>query len=185
MISSVGLPIQTYLTEKLSSTTTAHSGKSTPLTSETYSGDDHSKVKPLRERFVQQIDSVAGNTEDAERLLRDYSKPDSGGLFYAVGSDLNTINTDMSRRVDRISQLFNAENANVENQKSKMIAEGRAIGKMPQDILNDIVSLYDSQSELFKLGKGWDGEIFAFDSSSPTGYAHIKKYTSDVIDIKA
>jgi hypothetical protein len=142
-----------------------------------YQSSDHSKVRSLRSSFVDRINSVKGNTKDSESLLRDYAKPESGGILYAVGKeDIYTMNPDTMRRIDRISQLYKAENANVENRKSKMITEGRAMGQSAQDILNDIVSLYDSQSELFKLGKGWDGDVFAFDSASPEGFARTIRY---------
>jgi len=153
------------------------------VNSHAYKETDHSTVRPLRDGFVGQLNKVAGNDEEAENLLRNWARPDSGGLFSAGLPDLK--NSDAMRRFDRISQLFTAESRQVESQRTALIAKGRDMGKPPQEILKDVFDLYDSQSDLFKFGRGWNGDVFAFDKSSPAGYERALRFSSDVIDKQA
>lgn len=94
------------------------------------------------------------------------------------------MDTGAIRRIDPINEIFNQEFKQVESQTANILAEGRA-GKKPQEILEDIFNLYDSQSELFKTGRGWDGQLFSINADNPSGYQLTLKYTSDVIDIQA
>jgi len=168
---------QSQQTQKISANREAY------VNSRAYKETDHSTVRPQRDGFIGQLNKVAGNDEKAENLLRNWARPDSGGMFSAGLPDLK--NPDAMRRLDRISQLFTAESRQVESQKTELIAKGRDMGKLPQEILKDVFDLYDSQSDLFKFGRGWDGDVFAFDQSSPAGYERMLHYSSDVVDTMA
>jgi hypothetical protein len=90
------------------------------------------------------IDSVSENDKAAEELLKNYSKPDCGGCLFAVssGSLEEKIDTIAIRRMDRINELFNREFRQVQVQTADIISEGSSAGKKPQEILEDIYSLY-------------------------------------------
>ena len=116
--------------------------------------------------------------------MRDYSKPESGGILVSVSGMPDLKNTEAVRRFQRINQLFEQENKQVESLKSDIISQGKSEGKKAQDILYDLVKMYDSQSELFKLGRGWEGDLFSFNDSSAGGWSKTLQYTPDVIDTK-
>lgn len=102
-----------------------------------------------------------------------------------LGGLLNLHDPRAMERNSRISSLFQAEQVDVEKQKTEMISIGRSEGKSAEEILYDIVSLYDSQSDFFKTDIGWNGDVFAFDSSSPEGLARTLQYVTDSINIRA
>ncbi|HEB68429.1 MAG TPA: hypothetical protein ENI88_02285 [Desulfobulbus sp.] len=141
-------------------------------------------VFPLRDRQINLIKKTSGDDKAAERLLRDYSKPESGGILVSVSGMPDLKNTEAVRRFQRINQLFEQENKQVESLKSDIISQGKNEGKKAQDILYDLVKMYDSQSELFKLGRGWEGDLFSFNNSSAEGWSKTLQYTPDVIDTK-
>ena len=178
--SQAGYAPTVYQPMQLSQRTTV--AKESYVNSRAYKETDHSTVRPLRDGFINQLDKVAGNDEEAESLLRNWAKPDSGGLFFAGLPDLK--NPDAMRRFNRISQLFTAESEKVENQKTELIAKGRDMGKKPQEIMQEMIDLYDAQSDIYKFGRGWNGDVFAFDKFSPAGYERMQRYSSDVIDIR-
>jgi hypothetical protein len=185
MISSVGSQVQAYTATKLASNQnnqTTNGSRIDPNIKE-YKATDYSTTRSLRDGMVSLINKVSGNDEDAEKLLSDYSRTDSGGLMSTGLFDLK--NPDAVRRYQRISQQFEVESKMVEKQKTALITEGRSSGKKAQEILNDIIALYDSQSDLYKTGRGWEGNVFAFDPSSPAGFARTMSYTSDTIDTRA
>lgn len=111
-------------------------------------------VSPLRDRQINLIKKTSGDDKTAERLLRDYSKPDKGGILISASEMPDLKNTEAVKRFQRINQLFEQENKQVESLKSDIVSQGRSEGKKAQDILYDLVEMYDSQSELFKLGRG-------------------------------
>ncbi len=143
-----------------------------------------SEVSSLRDRQINQIKKISGDDEAAERLLRDYSKPDNGGILFVASEMPDLNNTEAVRRFQHISQMFEQENKEVESLKNDIISIGRSEGKKAQDILYDLVNMYDSQSELFKLGRGWEGDLFSFNDFSSEGWAKTLQYTPDVVDIK-
>ncbi len=120
----------------------------------------------MRDRRIHQIKKISGNDEAAESLLRDYSKPDTGGILFAASEMPDLNNIEAVRRFQHISQMFEQENKEVESLKNDILSTGRREGKKAQDILYDLVNMYDSQSELFKLGRGWEGDLFSFDDFS-------------------
>ena len=148
--------------------------------SSAYKKADKSRVPPLRDRLVNDILKHNSSDTDSEKLLSELEKPNVGGPFLGGLPDLS--NPDSMRRYNRIKNLFLKENEKFEVQKSDFIAAEKAAGKSAQDILKGIVSLYDSQSELFRVGMGWNGDVFAFDESSKAGYQRTIHFSSDVID---
>jgi len=143
-----------------------------------------SEVSSLRDRQINQIKKTSDDDKAAERLLRDYSKPDNGGIIFPASEMPDLKNTEAVRRFQRISQMFEQENKQVDSLKSDIISQGRREGKKAQDILYDLVQMYDSQSELFKLGRGWEGDYFSFNDFSTEGWSRTLQYTPDVIDTK-
>jgi len=85
-----------------------------------------------------------------------------------------------NERFTKLSTLFASEQADFEKQKSELISSGRANGKSAEEILNDMVGLYDSQSDFYKTSLGWSGDIFAVNSSSPEGLARTLQYVTDL-----
>ncbi len=146
-----------YTPSALQQTQRPSASKESYVNSCAYKETDHSTTRPLRNGFINQFNKVAGNDKEAENLLRDWARPDSGGLFLAGLPDLK--NPDAMRRLDRISQHFEIDSKKVENQKAELIAKGRELGKKPQEILTDIINLYDSQSDFYKFGRGWNGDV--------------------------
>lgn len=136
-----------------------------------------------RDNFVSMINRYSNDDNQSEILLNNFEKGSVGGLLTAGLPDLS--NPDAMRRSNRVTSLFNAEQKSFEQQKTDLIQDGRSAGKSAQTILDEMISLYDSQSDLFKTGIGWDGDVFAFDSASPEGFARTMRYTSDTIDIRA
>lgn len=143
-----------------------------------------SEVSSLRDRQINQIKNTSGDDKAAERLLRDYSKPDNGGILFFASEMPDLKNTEAVRRFQRISQIFEQENKQVDSLKNDIISQGKSEGKKAQDILYDLVKMYDSQSELFKLGRGWEGDLFSFNDFSTEGWSKTLQYTPDVIDTK-
>ena len=41
----------------------------------------------------------------------------------------------------------------------------------------DIIGLYDQQSELFKTGSGWNGEVISGNKLNPDGYKKLLELT--------
>ncbi len=186
MISSVGSQIQAYSASKIYTDQAFGKSDNTLSKASDNQGTDNSTRQARKDTMRTQMDKVAGDDTTAEEMLRNYSRPDSGGVLFAVGAnDLNTIDTTALRRLDRINELFNQEFKQVQNQTADIISEGRASEKKPQEILEDIYNLYDSQSELFKTGRGWDGQLFAMSVDNPSGYEMTMQYASDVVDIRA
>jgi len=142
---------------------------------------DQSNILALRDRYITMIDTQAKTEEDAKILLQTLSKPNNGGLMLGGLPDLSS--SDMMARHDRISAKFNIEQQTVEQEKNKLINKGLAAGKSAKSIVDDIVGLYDAQSELFKTGIGWNGQVFAFNESSTAGYQRTLAFSSDVVDV--
>ena len=142
---------------------------------------DQSNILALRDRYLTMIDTQAKTEEDAQMLLHALSKPNNGGLMLGGLPELS--NSDMMARHDRISAKFNIEQQTVEQEKNKLINKGLAAGKRAKSIVDDIVGLYDAQSELFKTGIGWNGQVFAFNESSTSGYQRALAFSRDVVDV--
>jgi hypothetical protein len=149
-----------------------------------YKAKDKSKVESsTRDNMLSLINRFSGDNDTMENLLSNYSKPDLLGPV--LGGLPDPSDPQAMERASRMSSLFRSEQTDVEKQKSELISIGRANGKSAGEILNDIVGLYDSQSDFFKTGIGWNGDVFAFDSSSPAGLARTQSYISDPINIRA
>ena len=148
-----------------------------------YKGANQSTMPALRDGIVSQVNSVNGDNDAAEKLLSHYSKEDLLGPMLAGLPDLS--NPKVADRLSQLTALYRSELADFQNQKSDLISLGRANGESAENILNDIIGLYDSQSDLLKTGIGWNGDVFAFDSSSPEGLARTQRYVTDGINIRA
>lgn len=158
------------------------SAKNTNATSGSSIKTHQSAVSPLRDRLLSLIGKIDGNDTEAENLLNNISKPDNGGILIAAEDMPDLKDSEAVARFNRISELFKKESSIVENKKQEIITQGRTEGKENQEILNDIVRLYDSQSDLYKLGRGWDGNLFSFKESSSAGWSSTIKYTTDVVN---
>jgi len=187
MISSIGSQIQAYSASKTYATQAANKRDSTLSKTVSNQEADNSMVHSQKDYMRSQIDKVAGDDAAAEEMLRNYSRPDSGGVLFAVSPEFfqEKIDITAARRMARVNELFNQEFKQVQNQTVDIISDGRASGKKPQEILEDIYNLYDSQSELFKTGRGWDGQLFSMSADNPSGFELTMKYASDVIDLQA
>ncbi len=144
---------------------------------------DKSNISPLRERLTSMIEHFANTEEGAKQLLSTFSKPSNGGLMLGGLPDLT--NLDAMARHDRISEKFSLEQQGFERQKNNLVNEGVAAGKSSKAILNDIISLYDAQSELFRLGVGWNGQVFAFNEASTEGFKRTLEHSRDVVNAHA
>jgi len=142
---------------------------------------DQSNILALRDRYITMIETQATTEEEASMLLQALSKPNNGGLILRGLPDL--LNSDLMARHDRISAKFNIEQQGVEREKNKLINDGLATGKSAKSIVGDIVGFYDAQSELFKTGIGWNGQVFAFNESSTAGYQRTLAFSRDVVDV--
>jgi len=142
-------------------------------------------ITPLRDRMISLIERTNGDNEAAERLLNHYRKPDGGGILVAASEIPDLKDVESFRRYQRISKMFSEENKNVQDIKNDIIDRGRAVGKNAQSILHDIVDMYDSQTELIKLGRGWEGDMFSFKDFTSNGWSKTLQYTKDVVDIRA
>ncbi len=174
-INSMRSVYQTYINGSFQNTGTVNK----QITSNTSITDG---VTPLRDRMLNQIEKTSGDNNAAERLLDSYSKPDTGGVLIAANSMPDLKDPEGIRRFQRINQLFEQENKQVEISKRDIISQGQAEGKTAQNILYDLVSMYDSQSDLFKLGRSWEGDFFSFDSNLSEGWSKVLQFTPDVID---
>jgi len=125
---------------------------------------DKSKVPPKRELLTNMIARSASSNQNSQALLDDFSKPSNSGLFLGGLPDLS--DPEAISKLSKVNELFLIEQNNFENQKTDLINQGKISGDSPQKILEDIVGLYDSQSEFFQKGVGWKGEVFSFDTSS-------------------
>lgn len=61
-------------------------------------------------------------------------------------------------RISRISDQFNAEASSVHSKSKEIIRQGELEGKTPKEILQNIIDMYDDQSDLFKLSVSWEGK---------------------------
>ena len=128
------------------------------------------------------INRVAGKEQEAQDILDSFSKSSTGGFLLGGLPDIS--NPEAVRRHDYIGKIFSAEQNNVDNKRIELIRQGRAAGDNAQQILGDVVALYDSQSDLFRTGIGWNGAVFAFDASSPQGYQQTLNHSRDVVDVQ-
>ncbi|WP_153306605.1 hypothetical protein [Desulfogranum japonicum] len=141
-----------------------------------------SSVTPLRDRIVSQIKKTAGDEQKAEQLLQSYSKPNNGGILVAASNMPNLKDVEAIRRFESISNAFERENAAVEQQKTELIANGKEEGKTTEEILTELVNFYDSQSDLYKTGIGWEGSLFSFNNSSSIGWEKTLEQSPTVVD---
>lgn len=141
-------------------------------------------VEPLRDRMLNMINRFATDEKSAENLLKQFSKPNMGGPLIPGDALPDLKDPDAVRRFQRISHLFTEEQKNVESQKNKLISKERNEGKSAKEILSDLISFHDSQSELYRLGTGWNGDLFGLTSSSE-GWERTLRYTPDVFDMLA
>lgn len=187
MISTINSNVATYTNSvKSIATKTDQSSKTQRVdpNSPEYKAKDKSRVEPsMRDRIISQINNASGDTEASENLLSNYSRGSLCGPM--LGGLPDPSDPQAMERFTRLSSLFESENVDFQKQKSDLISLGRVNGKNAEEILNDMVSLYDSQSDLFKTGIGWNGDVFAFDSSSPEGLARTQRYVTDAINIRA
>jgi len=146
--------------------------------SQSYKNQDKSTVLSFRDRLTNAINQAASDDEKSENILNGLAKPSTGGLVLGGLPDIS--NPKSAERLARVNQLFENEQQSFEKQKTELINQERDAGKSAQEPLDDIISLYDSQSDLFKTGIGWDGNVFAFDASSPAGYERAQSYTTDL-----
>jgi len=140
-----------------------------------YKQSDKSTSPAARDNLTKLINRCSTNEEYSQELLNNLAKPESNGLIVGGLPDLS--NSESIRHYNHLSKLFEAEMDTVEKQKDELITQGQMAGKSSQKILAEIVSLYDSQSDLFKFGTGWEGEVFAFDEFSPEGYQRTLSYS--------
>jgi hypothetical protein len=142
-----------------------------------------SNIPPLRGRFINMIEQHAKTESGAKQLLTTFSQSSTGGFITAGLPDISS--PDVMARHDRISKKFSIEQQGFERQKTNLINDGLANGKSSKVILKEIVNLYDAQPELFKIGVGWNGQVFDFNESSTDGYQSVLEYSRDVVDIQA
>lgn len=129
-----------------------------------YREADKSTVPAKRGLFTSMIARTASSDQNSQELLDSFSKPSNSGLFLGGLSDLP--DPESLNKLNKVNELFLVEQNKFENQKTDLINQGKIAGDSPQKILDDIVGLYDSQSELFQKGVGWKGEVFSFNASS-------------------
>lgn len=146
---------------------------------------DQSNIIPLRDRRIGMIDRFANTEEAAKQLLSTFSRPSTSGIVMAGLPDLT--NPDAIARLNRISEKFDVQQQAFEQQKTSLINDGLAAGKSSKTILHDIIDLYDAQPELFKIGVGWNGQVFAFngDEGAAEGFQRTLEYSRDVVNTHA
>jgi hypothetical protein len=144
---------------------------------------NQSTIPALKDRFISMIDKYAQTESAANKLLDTFSQPSTSGFILGGLPDITS--PDIMARHDRIAEKFKINQQDFEQQKTTLINEGLADGKSAKVILNDIVELYDSQPELFKIGVGWNGQVFAFNESSMAGYQRVLDNSRDVVDMRA
>jgi len=138
-----------------------------------YREADKSTVPAKRGLFTSMIARAASSDQHSQALLDDFSRPSNSGLFLGGLPDLS--DPEAISKLSKVNELFLVEQSNFENQKTTLINQGKISGDSPQKTLKDIISLYDSQSELFQKGVGWKGEVFSFDASSAMMLVEILK----------
>jgi len=173
------------VTSVTSSNFNAYSLKKASTSSAVPSSNQPSKsnISPLRGRFINMIEQHTRTESDAKQLLTTFSQPSTGGFMTAGLPDISS--PDVMARHDRISKNFSIEQQDFERQKTNLINDGLANGKSSKAILKEIVNLYDAQPELFKIGVGWNGQVFDFNESATDGYLRVLEYSRDVVDIQA
>jgi len=163
-ISSIGQNITVSVIQGGKNTPSIFNSSKVDANSIEYRETDKSTVPEKREVFANMIARVASSDQNAQALLDDFSKPSNSGLFLGGLPDLS--DPESLNKLNKVNELFLVEQKKFEHQKTDLINKGQALGDSPQKILGDIVSLYDSQSELFQKGVGWKGEVFSFNASS-------------------
>lgn len=98
--------------------------------------------------------------KSAEVMLEAYKQPQTGGMMLSGLPDISK--PQVMARHDRISHAFSVERDKVSELTVNLIKKGENAGKNATQIMDDVISLYDSQSELFQTGVGWNGKVFAF-----------------------
>jgi len=156
---------------------------STPSAAPNSNQPSESNTSPLRERFINMIEQHARTESDAKKLLTTFSQSSTGGFMLAGLPDISS--PDVMARHDRISKKFSIEQQDFERQKTNLIKDSLANGQSSKAILKEIVSLYDAQPDLFKIGVGWNGQVFDFNESATEGYQRVLEYSRDVVDIQA
>jgi len=147
-------------------------GKNTPLISNKptvdansieYREADKSTVPAKRELLSNMLARFASSDQNSQALLDDFAKPSNSGLLLGGLPDIS--DPDSLNKLNKVNELFLVEQEKFEHLKTDLINQGKISGDSPQKILDDIVGLYDSQSELFQKGVGWKGEVFSFSTS--------------------
>ena len=163
-ISNIGQNIATYGIQIGKDTPSIFNSSKVDANSIEYREADKSTVPEKRELFANMIARVSSSDQNSQALLDDFSKPSNSGLLLGGLPDLS--DHESLNRLNKVNELFLVEQKKFENQKTDLINQGKMSGDSPQKILEDIVGLYDSQSEFFQKGVGWKGEVFSFAASS-------------------
>lgn len=88
---------------------------------------------------------------------------------------------ELAGRINRTTEQFKLEARDFHKQQLEIIRQGELKGKTSKEILTDITSLYDEQSDLFKLSIHWGDKGLA-DSES---YSTLVKLTPTYADYYA
>jgi len=151
----------------------AESGNPLPL--ENKPNDTH-QVMSGKEALLEKV--VNASPDEMDKILNDISGSGTHLMMISFKGGLPDVNDkELMGRLKRINNDFNVESNNFSNEQKNLIAKGKQQGKPSEEIITDIISLYDQQSELFKTGSGWNGEVISGNKLNPDGYKKLLELT--------
>jgi hypothetical protein len=119
---------------------------------------------------------------DPKKLTSQLSEIKQFGHPTAIFNLKNFMSTDNSAevmgRIDRATKQFEQEAAVFHTKQLDIIQQGEADGKSAKEVLTNIVSLTDEQSELFKMSTNWDNKGL----SAPENYEKLVELTSSYVN---
>jgi len=149
------------------------SGNSLPL--ENKPNDTH-QVMSGRESLLEKV--VNASPDEMDKILNDISGSGTHGMMIFFNGSLPDLNDkELMGRLERINNDFRAESNDFSNERKNLIANGKQEGKSSEEIIADIIGLYDQQSELFKTGSGWNGDVISGNKMNSDGYKNLLELT--------
>ena len=154
-------------------TKVAESGNSLPLEN---NRNDTRQVINGREDLLEKVANAS--PDEMDKILNDISGSGTHGMMIFFNGSLPDLNDkELMGRLERINNDFRAESNDFSNERKNLIANGKQEGKSSEEIIADIIGLYDQQSELFKTGSGWNGDVISGNKMNSDGYKNLLELT--------
>jgi len=133
-----------------------------------------------KNNFLSFIKTATPEELDNKLISIKQSRPPTA--MFSLNKIMNSENSfELAGRINRAIEQFKPEAKVFHKQELELITQGELEGKKSKEVLTDIASLYDEQSDLFKLSMHWGDKGLA-DSES---YSTLVKLTPTYADYYA